>query len=153
MWIQPVFHQLEIAVQSIVDMASQLTEQDFALRPAENKRSIGELLSHLAVICKADYYISIEASEEQMAQFYAANSPETLDEIKASIWNNYTYLYEEYASFTLEQLQENKTSYWGVTYSRYEWLLQILSHVYHHRGQLHTMLIQLLPDMRVKLFD
>lgn len=153
MWIQPVFHQLEIAVRSIVDMASQLTEEDLAFRPAKNKRSVGELLSHLAVICKADYYISNEASEEQMARFYAANSSETLYEIKASIWNNYTFLYKEYASFTLEQLQENKTSYWGVTYSRYEWLLQILSHVYHHRGQLHTILTQFLPEMRVKLFD
>ena len=42
----------------------------------------------------------------------------------------------------------------GVTYSRYEWSLEIVAHLYHHRGQLHAMLVHCNgKDPKVPLFE
>lgn len=43
--------------------------------------------------------------------------------------------------FYEEELHMEMTSYWGTTYSWYEWLIEITTHLYHHRGQLHSMLV------------
>ncbi|WP_234007866.1 hypothetical protein [Lysinibacillus sp. FJAT-14745] len=57
-------------------------------------------------------------------------------------------------NYTEVDLQDKLTSHWGVTYSRYEWLLEILAHVYHHRGQLHAMLVHCCGiDQKVPLFE
>ncbi|WP_193767096.1 hypothetical protein [Lysinibacillus parviboronicapiens] len=37
-------------------------------------------------------------------------------------------------NFTEVELQEEVTSFWGVTYSRYEWLLEIAAHIYITEG-------------------
>lgn len=45
-------------------------------------------------------------------------------------------------------------SYWEVTYSRYEWLLEIVAHIYHHRGQLHAILVHSYGlDLKGSLFE
>ena len=56
--------------------------------------------------------------------------------------------------FNEEELHQEMTSYWGTTYSRYEWLLEIIAHLYHHRGQLHSILVHCYGmDLNVQLFE
>ncbi|MDX8367074.1 hypothetical protein SLH52_17980 [Cytobacillus sp. IB215665] len=46
------------------------------------------------------------------------------------------------------------TSYWGVTYTRFDWLLEIVAHLYHHRGQLHATLVHYYKqDPNILLFE
>lgn len=138
--IQSAFKHIDVAVTSLIDICDELSEQDLTLTPIEGKPPVGELLSHLSMICRAGVYISEGASEEEMAAFYEENQPRTLSEIKQALIENQMYLYQRYRQFNTEELLKVTDSYWGASYSRLEWLLEIMGHVYHHRGQLYTML-------------
>ena len=151
---QSALNQIKIAVLSIVEMIDKLDENDLQKRPTPNKHSIGELLEHIALICKADSLISDGASQEEMTAFYSNISYENLNEIKVGLHTNYQLLEEKFMKFTEYELQKETTSFWGVTYTRFEWLLEIVAHIYHHRGQLHSMLVHCCEkDPKVPLFE
>jgi len=138
--IESAFKHIDTAVSSLVDICDQLSEEDLDLTPIEGKRSIRELLSHLALVCRADLYISEGSSEEEMTQFYQENCVCSVNQIKDSFIEDRNFLYQRYMQFTTEELLHVTTSYWGASYSRLEWLLEMMGHMYHHRGQLYTML-------------
>ncbi|MEW9501235.1 DinB family protein [Jeotgalibacillus marinus] len=134
-------HQIEVAVKTVIEMIGKMKEEDFKKTPTSNKHSIGELLEHIAVICEADWRISKEATQEEMEDFYSGVSYKTLDSIKDGLLVNFEALKNNYMNLSEEELLTETSSHWGLTYTRYEWLLEILAHVYHHRGQLHAMLV------------
>ncbi|MCP8616363.1 DinB family protein [Salirhabdus salicampi] len=149
-----VFHQIEVAVNTIIQIIEDLEEKDLQKRPTPNKHSIGEILEHLAIICEADWRISNEVSEEEMADFYSGVSYKTLDSIKNGLLTNFSSLKSNYKNMSDEELMSETTSYWGLTYTRYEWLLEVLAHVYHHRGQLHAMLVHCYEkDPNILMFE
>ena len=149
-----VLHQIELAVNTIVQIIGNLDEEDLQIRPNPKKYSIGELLEHLAVIFEADWRISNEASEEEMISYYAGVSYNTLDSIKEGLITNFYTLKHNYLKLSNDELISETTSYWGLTYTRYEWLLEILAHVYHHRGQLHSMLVHCCDkDLNILMFE
>lgn len=153
-YCQSALHQIKIAVIRIVEMIDRLEESDLQKRPTSNKHSIGELLAHIALICKADALIAEGASEEEMDIFYASMSYESLTEIKIALQANYQLLEDKFMAFTEDDLQQEITSFWGVTYTRFEWLLEIIAHIYHHRGQLHAMLVHCYgKDPKVSMFE
>lgn len=153
-YVKSVIHQIRIVVRSTIVIIDTIDPSDLEVQPTEDKYSIGQLLAHMALICKADLLISEEASEGQMSKFYAANSLVSVAEMKEALLSNFAILEERYLRYTEEELMQKTTSYWGVSYTRFEWLLEISSHLYHHRGQLHAMLIHCAgKDPNVKLFE
>ncbi|WP_432361924.1 DinB family protein [Sporosarcina sp. UB5] len=153
-YVKATLNQISIAVQSVIDMMDKLEPSDLTIQQTENKFSIGQLLAHMSLICKADLLISDEAPEDQMSSFYSSNSLHTLAEMKEALLSNFTLLENRYLNYTEDELMQMTTSYWGVSYSRFEWLLEISSHLYHHRGQLHAMLVYCArKDPEVALFE
>lgn len=153
-YVKATLNQISIAVRSVIDMMDKLEPSDLTIQPTENKFSIGQLLAHMSLICKADLLISDEASEGQMSSFYSSNSLHTLAEMKEALLSNFTLLENRYLHYTEDELMQMTTSYWGVSYTRFEWLLEISSHLYHHRGQLHAMLVHCArKDPEVALFE
>ncbi len=154
-YAQSVFNQMDMAIDSIAHIIDTLREEDLAVRPTADKMSIGELLAHLAVVCEADYLIGAGASEEELDHFYETNEPEAnCAAIKHSLLKHYAALKEGVAGLSDEELNTHTTAFWGGTHSRFEWLLDTQAHVYHHRGQLHAMLVHVLQrDPRVALFE
>jgi len=147
-------HQIRVAIDSLVELVDCLEEHDLQLRPTAAKKSIGELLEHIATVCRADYYIANGSDQEKMATFYSTVSLTSKVEIKEALLSNYTFLYERFRGFNEEELHMEMTSYWGVTYSRYEWLVEITAHLYHHRGQLHAILVLYYEmDLNAQLFE
>ncbi|WP_413363368.1 DinB family protein [Lysinibacillus sp. 3P01SB] len=149
-----VIKQMDLAVDSIIKLIGTLSEEDLSIKPTEGKWSIGELLSHISVLCKADFLIGMGASEEELDRFYVEAEPEVN---KTAIINalmiNYSYLKEGIALLEEEELLREITSFFGVTHSRYEWLLDTQAHLFHHRGQLHSMMIHVLKRKpNVQLF-
>ncbi|MBE1553033.1 DinB family protein [Sporosarcina limicola] len=153
-YCKAALHQINIAVKSIIEIIDKLEDSDLQKRPTPTKHSIGELLEHITMICRADSLIADGASKEEMHTFYTSASLNTLDEMKEALLNNYQLLEDKYEQFTEDELQQVTTSYWGITYTYYEWLLEIISHLYHHRGQLHAILIHCYAkDPKVPLFE
>ena len=63
-------------------------------------------------------------------------------QIQQTMIQGYDLLSKTFLSYPNEQLAEIKTAYWGISYSRFEWLLEIVTHFYHHRGQVHILLCE-----------
>ncbi|MCC5801094.1 DinB family protein [Rossellomorea vietnamensis] len=153
-YCRSTLHQIEVAVESIIKIMDALKEEDLILRPTPSKHSIGELLSHLSLIFMADDLIAGEASREEMDSFYRSKSIHTLDDMRVELQENFHYLKKQVAEWTEDMLVEETTAYWGVTYTRFEWLVEIAAHLYHHRGQLHCMLVHCYDkDPGVPLFE
>jgi uncharacterized damage-inducible protein DinB len=154
MYCQSAFHQLEIVIASISEMVGQLSEKDLDLRPTEGKYSIGELLEHIATIPAADGHITEGASKEQMERYYETVAMNTKEEIMDRLFENFSQLKAQFENYTEEHLYTETTSWWGVTNARFEWLIQIVAHMYHHRGQLHAMLVHnYRKDLEILLFE
>ncbi|MDV2685976.1 DinB family protein [Alkalihalophilus lindianensis] len=153
-YCKSALHQIQIAINSIIAIMHELNSDDLQSRPTDMKYSIGELLQHISLLPKADYKISNGATEEEMSAFYSEHSFHTIKEIEGALINHYQFLEKRYLTYTDRELQEKMVSYWGATYSRYEWLLQIVAHLYHHRGQLHAMLVHCCrKDPQISLFE
>ena len=153
-YCQSTLHQMEVAITSIIGMMDTLTDEDLTKRPTPSKHSIGELLSHIALICKADDLIAGGAGQEEMTAFYSSKPLKSLVDIRKELLHNFHSLKEGTAALTEDMLMEEMTSYWGVTYTRFEWLVEIVAHLYHHRGQLHAMLVHCIDrDPQVRLFE
>ncbi|WJE16066.1 DinB family protein [Halobacillus sp. ACCC02827] len=154
MYCQSAFHQLEIVIASISEMVGQLSEDDLKLRPTEGKYSIGELLEHIAVIPAADGAIIEERSKDEMEQFYESISLKKKEDILEKLFEHFSQLKFQFELYTEEHLYTETTSWWGVSHTRFEWLLQIIAHMYHHRGQLHAMLVHTYKkDPEIMLFE
>ena len=153
-YCKSALNQIKIALQKTAVIMDHLSEDDLSKRPTPTKHSIGELLEHIALICKADLLIASEATQSEMEEFYSSHSLTHLPELKKAMLDNFRALEEVYLSYSEEDLSQELTSFWGVTYTRYEWLLEILAHVYHHRGQLHAILVHYYQkDVDIMLFE
>ncbi|WP_298466933.1 DinB family protein [uncultured Psychrobacillus sp.] len=150
-----VFSEMDLAVNSIIKLIETLSDEDLNIKPTEGKWSIGELLSHMSVICKADYLIGAGASEEEMDRFYEEAEPEmNRKAIADALINNYNYLVNGIAGLREEELLQETASFFGVVHSRYEWLLDTQAHLFHHRGQLHAMIVHVLKkEPNIQLFE
>ncbi|TQR12959.1 DinB family protein [Psychrobacillus soli] len=154
MYRETVLHQIEVAVKTIIEIIEKLEEADLQKRPTSNKQSIGELLEHIAVICEADWHISNGATKEEMENYYSAISYKTLGALKKGLLTNFNALESNVRQLSEEELKRETTSYWGLTYTKFEWLLEILAHLYHHRGQLHAMLVHCYhKDPKILMFE
>ncbi|KPL58691.1 DinB family protein [Rossellomorea vietnamensis] len=147
-------HQIEVAIESIIGIMDGLKEEDLIMRPTPSKHSIGELLSHISLICMADDLIAGGASQEEMDSFYRSKSMHTLDDMRVELREDFHYLKKQVAAWTEDMLVEETTAYWGVTYTRFEWLVEVAAHLYHHRGQLHAMLVHCYDqDPQIPMFE
>lgn len=147
-------NQIKIVLDTVTAITSQLEDADLLFRATDNKHSVGELLEHIAMICLADLQIAQGLTKEEMDEFYSRHSYKTIPEIQVAILQNYEILKEAYLGYSLEELNQTVTAYWGVSYSRFEWLLEILAHLCHHRGQLHAVLVHCLhKDPGIPLFE
>ncbi|MDF2945772.1 MAG: hypothetical protein K0S51_451 [Bacillales bacterium] len=150
MYINSVINQLKIAVDSTVIMFERIEESKLLTKPLKGATS--ELCEHISLLIAADINILNGKTETEMKDFYNENSGRSLEEMKVQLLTSFKNLVEIYSNYTSQELFEIKKAYWGVSYSRYEWLLEILVHFYHHRAQLH-MLIREQIDGGFSLFE
>lgn len=153
-YCEQVFHQLELIVTSTSELISSIEESDWRVRPTAGKFSIGELIGHIALICVADTRIANGASEAEMNEFYSSRTPHSKQQALIELGQSFEELKNNYLPLNENELQKIHTAYWGVSYSRFEWLLETLVHLTHHRGQLHSLTVHCLgTDPAIALFE
>jgi uncharacterized damage-inducible protein DinB len=152
-YVEEVLNQLNVAVESVKVLLNFLNEENLNLRPIEGKRSIGELAQHLCECIGADLKIVEGYSQTEMEQYYNSVSCYTIRDLQELLSNNIHALHLQYLNYTESELFEIKTSYWGASYSRFEWLVQIVAHFYHHRAQLHLLITQYIKEITIPLFE
>ncbi|WP_226668178.1 DinB family protein [Metabacillus litoralis] len=152
--VKSVLHQIEFALKTLMLIMDELENVDLIKRPTGNKQSVGELLEHIVKICEADVMIANSAKEHEMISYYSSNSYKNIEEMRTAMKNNFNKLERYYLNLSEKELTEKATSYWGVTYTKFEWLLEILVHIYHHRGQLHAILTHCCgKNIKIPLFE
>ncbi|HDR6312909.1 TPA: DinB family protein [Bacillus cereus] len=153
MFVQSALHQLKIAVDTSIQMLNQYNETELKIQPIHAKRSLFEMCAHLSLICHADLLILNGSTDKELRTFYLEHTPETIAHMQQIMIEGYILLSKTFLSYSQEELAEVMTAYWGVSYSRFEWLLEILSHFYHHRGQVHILLCEHMKDPLIPLFE
>ncbi|MBE7106321.1 DinB family protein [Bacillus cereus] len=153
MFVQSALHQLKVAVDTSSQILKQYTESDLKMKSIESKRSLFEMCAHLSLICHADLLILNGITEKELHTFYIEHTPETIVQMQQTIIEGYNLLSKTFLSYSQEELAEVMTAYWGVSYSRFEWLLEIVAHFYHHRGQIHILLVEHIKDPKISLFE
>ncbi|PFK30953.1 hypothetical protein COI93_21695 [Bacillus cereus] len=153
MFVQAALHQLKVAIDTSIVMLNQLTELDLQMKPIQDKRSLFEMCTHLSLICHADLLIVNGATQKELHTFYIEHTPRTIDQMQQTMLKGYNFLSKTFLSYSNNELAESMTSYWGVSYSRFEWLLEIVAHFYHHRGQIHILLVEHGKDPKISLFE
>ncbi|SCM94148.1 Uncharacterized protein BWINRASL_01925 [Bacillus mycoides] len=153
MFVQSALHQLQVAVDTSIQMLNQYNEDDLKIQPIHSKRSVFEMCAHLSLICHADLLILNGITEKELHTFYIEHTPETIAHIQQTMIEGYNLLSKTFLSYSQVELAEVMTAYWGISYSRFEWLLEIVAHFYHHRGQIHILLVEHMKDPRIPLFE
>lgn len=153
MFVQSALHQLKVAVDTSIQMLNQYKEDELKIQPIHSKRSLFEMCAHLSLICHADLLIFNGITEKQLHTFYKEQTPETIKQMQQTMIQGYDLLSKTFLPYSNEQLAEIKTAYWGISYSRFEWLLEIVAHFYHHRGQIHILLCEHIKDPNIPLFQ
>ncbi|MFJ8215888.1 DinB family protein [Bacillus cereus] len=153
MFVQSALHQLKIAVDTSIQMLNQYNEDSLKIQPIHSKRSVFEMCAHLSLICHADLLILNGSTEKELRTFYLEHTTETIAYMQQTMLEGFNLLSKTFLSYSQEELAEVMTAYWGVSYSRFEWLLEILSHFYHHRGQIHILLCEHMKDPNMPLFQ
>ncbi|MBZ5201633.1 hypothetical protein HU147_10430 [Planomicrobium chinense] len=88
-----IIQQMDLAVESVVQLMNTLSEEDLLVKPNAEKWSIGELLARMSVIGKADFLIGLGASEEELDQYYEEAAPQmNLESIGSTLTENYAFL-------------------------------------------------------------
>ncbi|MCU5377381.1 DinB family protein [Bacillus cereus] len=153
MFVESALNQLKVAVDTSIQMLNQYNEANFKIQPIHAKRSVFEMCVHLSLICHADLLILNGITEKQLHTFYKEHTPETITQMQHTMIQGYDLLSKTFLSYSNEQLAEIKTAYWGISYSRFEWLLEIVAHFYHHRGQIHIILCEHIKEPNIPLFQ
>ncbi|RLQ95402.1 DinB family protein [Falsibacillus albus] len=153
-FIQNTLHQIDVTVKSIDQLFHMIDPQDWPSVPFQNKFTLGELASHISLILKADLMIANGASQKEMNHFYDNANTRTVRECQVQLTDGQQRLIQFYTGQAEEELFKKTTSYWGTTYTRFEWLLEILVHLTHHREQLFLYLNLIGKDCSaVSLFE
>ncbi|MED2914875.1 hypothetical protein CON42_09580 [Bacillus thuringiensis] len=153
MFVQSALHQLKVAIDTSIYMLNQYSENDLKIQPIHSKRSLFELCTHLSLICHADLLILNGIPEKELHTFYIEHTPVTVAQMQQTMIEGYNLLSKTFLSYSQIELAEVMTAYWGISYSRFEWLLEIVAHFYHHRGQIHLLLCEYMKDPRISLFE
>lgn len=153
MFLTTTLHQLEVGIRSMIQMLQHVSYDELQLQPIHNKRSLFEICTHMALIPHADLLIANGASKEELDAFYGSYTFSTTHDIQKTMLESFQLLCKTFQSYSTAELEEITQSYWGVSYSRFEWLLQIVVHFYHHRAQLHTLLTEHVCGLQVPLFE
>lgn len=152
LYLDAAFKQIDYCTVTIGKMIENIPVEQLEYRPLKGKRSLQELLSHLVIIGEADCMIAKGYTGEQMTAFYKGKQRGSKAEMLKELGRSLKYLKEYFYSLEEEELVEEFTTYWGEVYSRYEWLIQIVAHLHHHRVQVYDMMMQLGMEAEVTLF-
>lgn len=151
-----LFEELELAVRTSKKLILKINDDQWNYRPKENMRSLKELVHHLVSIPLADLTcLLLEKSEEEYRQIETdildCNQPEILGNLMEQ---NYQKLKVYIDSLSEDDLMNKRTKpfyYENEGYVQLKWLMEIVTHTYHHRAQLFNYLKQV--DHDINMFD
>lgn len=142
---ETLLHELETGVRTtchLLDKAAENLPEWWNRSLRDRTRTLGELVNHLVQIPAIDLAILKEQSEEEVHILEATLQADTAEDLKRTMTEGFAALRKYFAELD-EDVLLNRTSKAfyaeeGATQAR--WLVEILTHMFHHRAQVFTYL-------------
>ncbi|TMW71227.1 DinB family protein [Alteribacter natronophilus] len=146
--------ELETGIRSMEGLLKKVQMEDWDYQPADNMRSLKELAKHIVSIPEVDLHIFQEEEQETIQELEAKyDKLGSADDMIKAMYNGFEEYKGYYLSLSEEDFLTKKTKPFyleeGETQAR--WLVEEVSHLFHHRGQFFNYLKQLGYD--VTMFD
>jgi uncharacterized damage-inducible protein DinB len=140
-------------VRTTSNLLKKADQSVFDFRPADNMRSFLELANHLVQISHVDLAILQEKSEKDIRELEKKLSAANVGELIHVLEEGYHLLKSYFLSLTEEEFlkKETKAFYAEKGMTQAKWLVEIVTHAFHHRAQLFTYLKQ--TEHEVNMFD
>ncbi len=145
-----MFQEIELAIRTTQNLLLKIKENDWDYRPTDNMRTLKELAIHLVSIPATDLAIlkeepieKVQEIEDHYRQLQTATDMGVVFEEGYHALREYMESLSEEEFFTLK----TKAFYMEDGHTQAEWLSEIQSHVFHHRGQFYNYLKQLEYDV------
>jgi uncharacterized damage-inducible protein DinB len=150
---ETLLEEFYVVVRTTNQLLQKADPSVYDFRPAENMRSFLELANHLVQIPHIDLAILQEKTEEEIRQLEKKLSAENVRQLTHVLEEGYHLLKSYFLSLSEEDFLQKETKAFyaekGVTQAK--WLVEIVTHAFHHRAQLFTYLKQ--TKHEVNMFD
>jgi len=145
--------EMTLAVRTTGALLEKVTPELWNFRPREEMRTVLELANHLTQIPLLDLAILQEQPQEEIQRLEQTLSASDASHLRANMENGlfelsvymnglseYDFLHKVSTPFYMEQ---------GSTQAK--WLVEIVTHTFHHRGQLFTYLKE--SGVAINMYD
>jgi uncharacterized damage-inducible protein DinB len=147
-----LLHELEHGVRTSVGLVNRITPEQWEYRPKENMRTLLELTHHLVMIPATDLAI---LQEKQGPEFDRIEGDvQTItdpQQLAGFMQQTYETLKDYMLSLSEDDFLNKSTKpfYADQGSVQVKWLIEIVTHVFHHRAQLFNYLKELGHDINM----
>ncbi len=138
--------ELELSVKTSEALIRKIRAEEWSYRPKENMRTLLELVRHLASVPASDLAIMQERSQPEVDVVEkSADSLTDPDELAQRLRSNYEALRAYMESLSEDELLNKSTKAFYADHGmvQIKWLIETVTHTFHHRAQLYNYLKQL----------
>lgn len=151
-----LFEELELAVKTSINLIQKIENSQWNYRPKENMRSLVELVHHLVSIPLSDLTCLMEEKSENEYRKIELEIEEIRDQEKlgTQMQHNFEKLKDYILALSDDDLMNKITKPFYFEqggHTQIKWLMEIVTHTYHHRAQLFNYMKQL--DHDINMFD
>jgi hypothetical protein len=136
-----LFSDIEGLRRSLAKLLPELPPRGQDWRPREGMRSVWELATHLVQVPAVDVLISREGSIEEVHALEQALTADTPEGLLALFDTGVETARSRFGAMSPEAFEGTVTrAFYGHAMPAKGWLLEIVTHLHHHRAMLHTYL-------------
>lgn len=150
-----LFEEMELALTTTASLLFMIEEKHWEYRPRENMRSLIELARHLVQVPEQELAILQEQPMEQVRSLVMSVMHVKDAAALSEVMHRGVSALKDYMNNLDEaDLLHKSTAPFFAKYQpsvQVKWLIEITTHIYHHRGQMFTYMKQL--GIPVSMYD
>ena len=145
--------ELALAVRTTGTLLEKVTPELWGFRPKEEMRTVLELANHLTQIPLVDLAILQERSQEEIHALEQALSASDAPHMRANMENGLNELSAYMSGLSEHDFlhKQSKPFYMEHGSAQAKWLVETVTHAFHHRAQLFTYLKE--SGLAITMFD
>ncbi|MCB1186631.1 DinB family protein [bacterium] len=136
-----LLNELEHVLRNCRNIIELIEPDDLGFRPAANMRTLEELVNHLAQIPAIDLLIMRGAEEAEVQDREKKMFARSRDDLFKNMERGSRDMTRFMEGLTFDEFENgNGVAFYGRSQTYQQWLLETVTHIYHHRAQLHMYL-------------
>ena len=140
-----LLEELELGVRTSEALIKRIKPEEWTYQPQDNMRTLLQLVHHIVSIPASDLAILKEATQQEVEK--VENSVAELsdpEQLANRLRSNFEILKQYMVSLTEDELLNKSTQAFYLEHGAVQskWLIEIVTHLFHHRSQLYNYLKQ-----------